>query len=201
MIFLCLKGCESTPGAYFPLSQDCLRGIHRWFWGPMTLLWRHCNQNINRHLNSQNVPHILPLQTNCGINIWYVFWSNWTDLLILKRETLIIMSFSQEGHNSKEKRSILLTHWGRVTQIYVSKLTNIGFRKWLGAWTAPSHYLNQWWNIVNWTLTNKLQWIFNRNSYIFIQKDALENVVSEMASILSQPHCVKDILRHCFDTP
>ena len=26
--------------------------------------------------------------------------------------------------------------------------------------TAPSHYLNQWWVIVNWTLRNKLQWIF-----------------------------------------
>ena len=25
-------------------------------------------------------------------------------------------------------------------------------------WTAPSHYLNQCWNIVNWTLGNKLQW-------------------------------------------
>ena len=36
----------------------------------------------------------------------------------------------------------LLTHWGRVTHICVSKLT----------WPAPSHYLNQWWIIVNWTL-------------------------------------------------
>ena len=44
-----------------------------------------------------------------------------------------------------------------------------------GAWPAPSHYLNQWWNIVNWTLGNKLQWNFNRNSSIFI-----ENVVCEM---------------------
>ena len=25
------------------------------------------------------------------------------------------------------------------------------FRQWLVAWTAPSHYLNQCWNIVNWT--------------------------------------------------
>ena len=27
------------------------------------------------------------------------------------------------------------------------------------AWSALSHYLNQCWNIVNWTLRNKLQWI------------------------------------------
>ena len=39
---------------------------------------------------------------------------------------------------------------------------------------------------------NKLQWTFNRNSNIFIQENALENVVCEMASILSRPQCVKD---------
>ena len=57
---------------------------------------------------------------------------------------------------------------------------------------APNHYLNQWWNIVNWTLRNKLQWNFNRNSNIFIQENALENVVCEMASILSLPQCVNN---------
>ena len=43
---------------------------------------------------------------------------------------------------------------------------------------------------VNWTLRNKIQWNFNRNSYIFIQENALENVVCEVASILSRPQCV-----------
>ena len=55
----------------------------------------------------------------------------------------------------------------------------------------PSHYLNQCWNIGNWTLRNKLHWIFNRNSNIFIQENAFENVVCEMAFILSRPLCVK----------
>ena len=45
------------------------------------------------------------------------------------------------------------------------------------AWSAPSHYLNKCWNIVNWTPRNKLQWIINRNSYIFVQENAFENVV------------------------
>ena len=44
---------------------------------------------------------------------------------------------------------------------------------------APSHYLKQCWNSVNWTPGNKLQWDFNRNLYIFIQENALENVVYE----------------------
>ena len=31
---------------------------------------------------------------------------------------------------------------------------------------------------------------FNRNSYILIQQNAIEDVVSEIASILSRPQCV-----------
>ena len=55
---------------------------------------------------------------------------------------------------------------------------------------APSHYLNQHWNIVNLNLRNKLQWKFHRNSNIFIEENALENVVCKMASILSQTQSV-----------
>ena len=54
----------------------------------------------------------------------------------------------------------------------------------------PSHYLNQCWNIINWTLGNKLQWNFNRNSYIFIHENALKIVVWKKATILSRPQCV-----------
>ena len=82
----------------------------------------------------------------------------------------------------------ILTHWGRVMQICAGTLIITGSENSLHvAWTAPSHFLNQSWNIVNWTLMNKLQWNFNRDSYIFIQENALENVVCEMVSILSRP--------------
>ena len=67
------------------------------------------------------------------------------------------------AHSAVPSSSIeSLTHWGRVMHICVSKLS---------AWTAPSHYLNQCWNIVNWTFRNKLQWNFNRNSNIFIKEN------------------------------
>ena len=61
---------------------------------------------------------------------------------------------------------------------------------WLVAWPAPSHYLNQYWNIVNWILGNRIQWNLNRNSYIFIQENAFENVVWKMVAILSRLRCV-----------
>ena len=52
----------------------------------------------------------------------------------------------------------------------------------------------QCWNIFNWTLGNKLQWNLNQNSYIFIQENALANVVWKMAAILPRPQCVKNII-------
>ena len=58
------------------------------------------------------------------------------------------------------------------------------------AYRLNCHYLNQCRNIVNWTLGNKLQWNFNRNSNIFIVENAFENVVCEMLFISSQPQCV-----------
>ena len=45
---------------------------------------------------------------------------------------------------------------------YAGKLSLVQI--WLVACSAPSHYLNQCWNIVNCTHGNKLQWNFNRNS-------------------------------------
>ena len=46
----------------------------------------------------------------------------------------------------------------------------------------PSHYLNQCWKIVNWTLGKKLKWNLNQNLYIFMQENAFENVVWKMAA-------------------
>ena len=37
-----------------------------------------------------------------------------------------------------------------------------------------NNYLNQCWNIVDWTLVNKLRWKINRNLYIFITKCILK---------------------------
>ena len=51
---------------------------------------------------------------------------------------------------------------------------------------APSHYLNQCWVIVSWTLRNKLQWNFNRNTKLFIYENVSENIICEMAAIFSR---------------
>ena len=59
-----------------------------------------------------------------------------------------------------------------------------------------SHYLNQCWNIVNWTPRNKLQWNFNWNSYIFIHENSLENFIWKLMAIFSQPQCVNCLHFH-----
>ena len=83
----------------------------------------------------------------------------------------------------------------RPSDAYIRQWTNHHwFRQWLIAGSAPSHYLNQCWNIVNWTNRNKLQWSGNRNSYIFIQENTLENIFWKMAAILSRSQCVKTCL-------
>ena len=53
--------------------------------------------------------------------------------------------------------------------------------------------LNQSWVIINWILGNKLQWNFNQNTKLFIDKSASENIVCKMASTLSRPQCVNSL--------
>ena len=54
----------------------------------------------------------------------------------------------------------------------------------------PRHYLNECWFLVNRTLGDNLQWNSDHNTKLFIHKNALENIVCEMAAILSRGRCV-----------
>ena len=79
-----------------------------------------------------------------------------------------------------------LTHLPLVPHICVNELGKHWFRLWLVACPAPSHYPNQCWFIVKWTLGNKLQWNFNKNTKLSIHENASENIVCELAAILSR---------------
>ena len=77
----------------------------------------------------------------------------------------------------------------------VDKCDFFRFEFWLTTMTIwlPSHYLRQCWNIANWTLRNKLKWIFNRDTSIFIEENTFENVVCEVSAILFRPRCVNHL--------
>ena len=59
-----------------------------------------------------------------------------------------------------------------------------------------SHHLNQCWNIVSWTLRNKLQWNLNHNLYIFIQENAFQNVVWKMVANVLISWWHKTVVEH-----
>ena len=66
-----------------------------------------------------------------------------------------------------------------VPHICVSELDQHWFRLWLVACSAPSHYLNQNWLMVNYSSGNKFRWNSNWNSRIFINENAFEIVVCQ----------------------
>ena len=85
----------------------------------------------------------------------------------------------------------------RPSDAYMRRQSNHHwFRLWLVAWSAPSHYLNQCWIIINSNHRNKLRWNPRRNSSIFILENAFENVVCEMASTLSRPQWVNPSMNY-----
>ena len=75
----------------------------------------------------------------------------------------------------------VLSHWGRVTHICVGKLTNFVSDNGLLSGRRQGHYLNQCWNIVNWTLRENLQW----NLIGIIEENALK-----MSSTKWRPFCL-----------
>ena len=81
----------------------------------------------------------------------------------------------------------MLTHWGRVTHICVGKLIIIGSDNGL----SPDRRQAIIWTNAGLMSIGPMRTYFSENTTIFIEEIARENVVREMASILSQPQCVK----------
>ena len=86
-----------------------------------------------------------------------------------------------------------LSHWGRVTYIFVGNLTIIGSDNGL----SPGRHQGIIWTnaeiLLIEQLRNKFQWNFDQNSYIFSLKNAFENVARKMVAILSRRQCVKSL--------
>ena len=81
-----------------------------------------------------------------------------------------------------------LTHWRRVTHICVNKLTTIVSDNGLSPGRCQAIIWTNAGILLIWPLGNFGE---IRNSYIFIQENAIEDVVWKMAAILSRPRCVK----------
>ena len=84
-----------------------------------------------------------------------------------------------------------LTHIPLVPHIWISESSQHWFRELLVTYSARSHYLNQLWVIVNWTLRNKLQLNFNQDIKLFYCENASKNIVCEMSAMLPRGRWVK----------
>ena len=62
----------------------------------------------------------------------------------------------------------LLMHSGRVTHIFVRKITIIGWNNGRSTGRRRAIFLTNAGNVVSWTIRNKIHWNLNRNLYIFI---------------------------------
>ena len=105
----------------------------------------------------------------------------------MRTEDIFLSSFNEKIH------VVSILQWYEYQNILNPIYTNI-LSKTFCTWSVPSHYQNQCCNIVNKTLRNKLQWIFSRNTNIFIQENAFESVVCKKATILYRPQWVKYII-------
>ena len=87
----------------------------------------------------------------------------------------------------------ILTQWGRVTHICISKLTIIGS----GNGLSPDRRQAIIWTNAGLLLIGPLGTNFNeiliKNSNILIKENAFESVVCETAAILFRPQCVNQI--------
>ena len=142
-------------------------------------VYTHAKSNISTNQHVDMSPYTIVMFAN---------WLKLNNFIVLKhnvfKDNHNIMSFISHTSKVRGSRQFDLTHWGRMAHICVNKLTIIGSDNRL----APSHYLNQCWNVV---YRYKLQCNLKRNSYIFIHENASENVICEMAVILSRPQCAK----------
>ena len=68
-----------------------------------------------------------------------------------------------------------LTHLPLVPHMCISEQGQDWFRQWLVACSAPSHYLNQCWLIVNWTIRNKTSVKFEWKQNTFYSRKCIWN--------------------------
>ena len=106
-----------------------------------------------------------------------------------------VMAVAQQTPAKWKVATCYLTHPGGVILICFKKLGHHWFRSRLVTNLTPSHYLNQFNLIFNWTVSYKLQWNLNQNTTIFIQQNKTENDVCKKSFILSRPPCVKSQTR------
>ena len=100
----------------------------------------------------------------------------------------LLMEHSMDEEHLLDWIAFVLTDWGWVTHICISKLNIIGSDN----GSAPGRRQAIIWTNAGILLNGPMGTKLNRNLYIFIQEKAVENIVWKMAAIYSRPQCVNN---------
>ena len=126
----CLKRRCSLHGTIYYIIWD---NLYMW----------HLSVQLHLFAWHSNVEHIVPVSY-----VWarYFVWN-------FKGTTKALPCISYSSIDTCAFQSHIRFNSLRPSDAYMRRYPNHHwFKLWLVAWTAPSHYLNQCWNIVNWTL-------------------------------------------------
>ena len=84
-----------------------------------------------------------------------------------------------------------VTHLPLALHVSVGESNQHWFKWWLVAYSSPTHYLEQCWVLVNWTIRNELPGVLIKMQYASFTKMHLKNIVWEMVVILPRDRWVK----------
>ena len=104
--------------------------------------------------------------------------------ILLEIQTLSFKKMHLNVSSAKWRPFCLGLNVLRRSDACVGKLTIIDSDNGLSAWTAPSHYLNQCWNIVNWPLGTNFSEIL-----IGIHTFSFKKMYLKMSSAKRGPFC------------
>ena len=145
-------------------------------WDAFTLMWRHCSVvHMRRRRTCEGFLDSIEILRNLTIYFWFVdvhghFTPSNMDLIEIKCDDI---QSSYECNYMRDLRNYLQDSccWSPARVHYQTikwfvmihehafvVIRSITVIFWLCIWftySPPSHYLNQWWVIINWTLGNK----------------------------------------------
>ena len=142
-----------------------------------------------------SLPSLFQIMLSCQV----IIWTNVAVIVILAFGKIYQWNLNQHTNFLSEKNLkmssakcpfslglIVLIHLPIMSHICLSESGQHWFRQGIVAYSVPSHYLNQCWVMVYWTLLNKIQWHFSQKYNFFNHENAYEDIVCEMAVILSR---------------
>ena len=127
--------------------------------------------------------------------LWYIlnFDSEFIDTLEISLAAPKPLMLRLRSIHQTKKQNYLSKHL--ITEYPIDTATHKNFDSKRGremriCVTTLGHH----WIIVNWTIATIFQWNLTQNTMIFIKENECENIVCEMAAILSRPQCVNPSL-------